>query len=108
MLSSAVTTATSNSTPGIRARGGNQQHIYVARFCLRIPTSNFEICPIGYGSSVGLGLSVLAPINFLCWLARPRDRRIVKTNQASWMSWPRGRHVGGEVSCWKFRSSWRC
>ena len=32
VLSSAVATATSNSTPGIRARGGNQQHIYVARF----------------------------------------------------------------------------
>ena len=40
VLSSAVATATSNSTPGIRARGGKQQHIYVARFCMRIPTSN--------------------------------------------------------------------
>ena len=28
------------STPGIRARSGKQQHIYVARFCKRISTSN--------------------------------------------------------------------
>jgi hypothetical protein len=58
VLSSAVATATSNSSPGIRATGEKQQHIYVARFWMRIPTSKFEIRPIGYGSSVGLGLLV--------------------------------------------------
>ena len=93
MLSSAVTTATSNSTPGIRARGETQQHIYVARFRLRIPTSNFEICLIGYGSSVGLGLLVLSPRSFLCWLARPRDRRPSELDELAsrppcrWQSW---------------------